>query len=45
MNCHRASVMSKVLACQYISDEIYSGGHFNKLGVLLLEDFEKRRFG
>ncbi len=45
MNCHRASVMSKVLAGQYISDEIYSGGHFNKLGVLLLEDLKKKIFG
>ncbi len=34
--------MSKVLSGQYISDEIYSGGHFNKLGVLLLEDLKKK---
>ena len=29
--------MGKVLAGQYISDEIYSAGHFNELGVVLLE--------
>ena len=34
--------MSKVLAGQYIPDEIYSGDHFNKLGVLLLEDLKKK---
>ena len=29
--------MGKVLAGQYISDEIYSAGHFNELGIVLLE--------
>ncbi len=37
MNCHRASVMSKVLAGQYISDEVHCDDHFNELGVVLLE--------